>query len=505
MKYRRILSLLIAGCALTASAQQLSPLSKAMLDGYSKVLAENPQDYQTLYDRAAQYYNLSLYDLALMDITKAIQYTPDKEKALLAQEYSLLSDIRVEEKEYGKALEAVNKAIELAPESYADIYKQGNICLYLNRPEEAYRVFSQLQRFKSRSQEAYFGMAKACIMKGNLKEAEALMEEAEKADPSNWLTYCRIGDLLTDMKDHRSAAMKYISAFALAENSSRPLESLLSLGEKDYPAVADAFNSAISQTPNKLPLYFLKANIANRAGAYTDAEEAFSNVLADNEGRQPGVWAAYAEALLALNRIDEAVKAAESATESGPTVSNYALLSRCLLASGEAKQAALTALKAYAADEHSPEAMEALIDAQIASGNDKEAMTILNELIMTNPENVRAVAVRGNLKDKMGDLQGARADFQRGGNLVPTSPEDTVWVAYCKNRIGKKFDADAMVEELGTNADKNVSYLLATYYATTGNTDKGRQWLDRAIAQGYSNLYNLNTNTTDLLNVASLR
>ena len=155
MKYRRLaVSLLLSGLTLAGTAQQIPPLAKAMLDGYTAVLAQDPKDYQTLYERAAQYYSLSLYDQALLDVSKAIQYTPSKETALLAQEYSLLADIRLEEKEYGKALEAVESALTYAPESYADIYKKGNICLHLKRPDEAYASFSRLHRFKTRSQDA---------------------------------------------------------------------------------------------------------------------------------------------------------------------------------------------------------------------------------------------------------------------------------------------------------------------------------------------------------------
>ena len=42
--------------------------------------------------------------------------------------------------------------------------KKGNVALYLNRPEDAYESFAAMQRLKSRSQEAFFGMARADIM-----------------------------------------------------------------------------------------------------------------------------------------------------------------------------------------------------------------------------------------------------------------------------------------------------------------------------------------------------
>ncbi len=505
MRYRYLASLLLSLSALTVPAQQISPLAKAMLDGYSKVLSDNPKDYQTLYERAAQYYNLSNYDAALLDISKSIEYTPAKETALLSQEYSLLTDIRMQLGEYEKALDAVDKALGYNPESYADIYKKGNICLYLNKPDEAYRAFTQLQRFKNRSQEAFFGMAKARIMQGNTSEAKALMNEAEKAFPGNWLTYCRLGDLERDMKNNDAAATRYISAFALAENTSRPLESLLSLGAEDYASVARAFDSAIAQTQNKLPLYFLKANIANRAGAYNDAADTFSLLLKDEQGQAPGVYASYAESLMALNRLPEAVEAAHKAADGSPTVANFSLLSRCLLGSGDAREASLIALKAYSADPSSPEAMEALAEAQSAAGNYNEALTVLNELIMSNPENLGAIVTRASIKDKSGDLQGAKGDYQRGANFLPQTKDETILVAFCKNKLGKIMDAEALVSPLAPDADKDTAFMLAGYYAQTGDVEKGRSMLQRAVSQGYANLYELNADTNSLLNVSPLR
>ena len=94
-----------------ANAQQINPITKAVLRGYQEILNENPKDYITLYQRATQYYNLSMYDEALVDIIKALDYTPEKEKELRIDEYSMLTDIHIQTKEYDKALSAVNNAL----------------------------------------------------------------------------------------------------------------------------------------------------------------------------------------------------------------------------------------------------------------------------------------------------------------------------------------------------------------------------------------------------------
>ncbi|MDE6217658.1 MAG: hypothetical protein K2F64_01505, partial [Muribaculaceae bacterium] len=129
-------------------SQQIDPLTKAMLSGYDELLKENPKDYQTYYERAAQYYQLSLYDRAFNDIAKALEFTPAKEAAMVAQEYSLLSDIAVAAKDYQKALTAIERALAISPDSYADLYRKGNVLLYLNQPQEAYNTFKSMQRLK---------------------------------------------------------------------------------------------------------------------------------------------------------------------------------------------------------------------------------------------------------------------------------------------------------------------------------------------------------------------
>ena len=138
--------ILAAAAALfTASAQQINPITRAMLEGYTELLRENPKDYQTLYERAAQYYRLSQYDRALDDLAKGLEYAPVKDAAYRVQAFSLMADAAMEMKNYDLALRSVDSALALEPDNYANIYKKGNICLLLDRPEEAYKAFASTQ------------------------------------------------------------------------------------------------------------------------------------------------------------------------------------------------------------------------------------------------------------------------------------------------------------------------------------------------------------------------
>lgn len=507
MNIKNLIVALLMAAAAPCAAQTISPIAKAMLDAYTEILAEDPDDYLTLYQRGAQYHALSMYDQALADVAKAIECTPEKEKAMLADEYSLLADISIELERYPVALEAIDKALEINGADYANLYKRGNICLYLKQPEEAYKSFQSLQRLKSRSQEAFFGMAKADAMMGKTEEARELMKQAEAADPTNYITYCRLGDICMDMNDHDGAAANYLSAFGLADDTSRPVASLFQLSEKDFPAVANAIDYAISKSPKTLPLYFLKGNLASAAGNYQEAYNAFKSVLESGEGREASVYQQLAEACYALDKMSEADTNAGISISMAETPAVLILKSRINLAQGNAAFALSNATKAAKLDPNSSEALVAVALANIALDDNKAAMAALNEAVMNDAANTEALMIRAWLNSvKLDNEKGAVADYARVALTDAKKPADIRNKAMAQTLGGKKIDGDAsMVKALAADSGKEMLYNGAVYYAQTGNLDRAKELLAQAKRAGYQHLYNLERNETANLTVAPIR
>ena len=520
MKIKTILGAICICIAANAGAQQINPLTKAVLNGYQAILNENPKDYDTLYQRATQYYNLSMYDEALVDIIKALDYTPAKSTSLRTDEYSLLADIYIQVKEYDKALGAVNNALALAPRDYALLYKKGNIDLYLNNPEAAYQAFSSMQSLKSRSQEAYFGMARADIMMDKKTEAKELIKQAENADPSNYVTFCRIGELYEEMKDDELAAANYLSAFSLADGKSRrPLESLIKLADKNYNAVEAAIQYAISRTTNTDALYFLQASIAYNSGNYQQAYDAFTKLLQSREGQIASVYTTMARCCLALNKLGEAatnadmavLKANGSATATaGDQLEAQLAKAEVEEASGNYSAALLAATKALRVN---PNSVDALIQSALANIGLKDgnaAIQNLNEAIMTDPENIYTQMLRAYVNfNIMDDAKTAIIEYTRISNTPEADNfKDIMYQALAKCLAGKKLDGDEMMKralEQKEYKSKNDYYLAAIYYSQTGDLSKGKEMIDKAINSGYQNQYNLYTNKTADLNISPLR
>lgn len=506
----KLRSILIAACILSASAafaQQIDPITQATLKGNTEWLQEHPGDYEALFERAAIYLQLHRFDEAYIDIVKAIDNTPAKERDANVRNFSLLSDILIAQDNLPKALEAINKALEIDPTAYANIYKKGNILLELKRPDEAYATFASLQRLKSRSQEAFFGMAKAKAMSGNMDDARDLIKEVEQAAPTAYQTYLRIGDFYKSIGLNEDAASNYLLAFTLTDTSSAPMNALINLGRTDYPAVAGALKGASAKTQNNVPLDFLLANIALRAGAYNDAYQSYSSLLQSPDGNDPDILAGMANAALALNKITEAQTASASALTLEQSPELYILRSKVQRAAGLNTDALAAAEKALQLAPNSVNAMNEVALNHIALKNFDQAYTILSEAIMINADNplplmLRAYVAREGLKDD----KKATADWNRVAIMQAETFPEIAYTALAKTLSGKKIDGDAIIESgLTRQTGKDAAYWAAIYYAQTGNLDKARQWRDRAVALGYSNAFNLNANTDANLNLSPIR
>lgn len=498
---------MMLAASLSGGAQQINPITRAMLDGYEEILKENPNDYQTLYERAAQLYRLSQYDRAMNDLSKALQLTPVKESDMRLRELTLMTDVAIEMKNYELALKSVEEALAIDPDNYANIYKKGNVDLLLNRPEDAYRAYSSMQRLKTRSQEAYFGMAKADIMLNKMAEAEELLKEAEAADPSNFVTYCRIGDLYQDMNQPEKASSNYLIAFSMASDPTRPLNSLVNLAKTNYPAVAAALNYALEKSTNRVPLLYLKGSIALEAGYYADAADAFGKLVELPDGHDDGIYSQLAQADLYMGDTTAAMSNINKALNLSGKSSLYVVKSRIELAEGNINAAVMDASKGVAANTSSVYALIAKARALIAEKNGEEALKSLNEAVMLNPENAEALLLRAYVNTNMlNNGKVAISDLNRIATAEFDTMRDIAMQCIARAKIGKTMDAESeMTEALKTHNTPSDLYYAAVYYAQTDNLQKGIELLKRAIYEGFQNKYLVELDDEPWFNVAALR
>lgn len=500
---------LMACTYIGAYAQQINPMTEAVMRNYAEILAENPDDYMTLYDRASQYLEMGEYFRALSDIDMALGCTPEKEKDYRIAEYSLKADILTAQKDFAGAIEALNGALALNPVSQADLYKLGNLNIITGNGQEALKAFQALQRENPRSQEAFYGMAKANAMMGNLDEANKLISEVENLGKQSYLTYCRIGDLYSDMGNIKDATTNYTIAYTMEDHSSRPVESLKLLARKNTPLVMETLESIIQSKPDNLSLNYLKAILAFDAGLYDQAEKACRTLANGLEEDSPAVYRMMAMSQLAQNNIAGAKESIATAERLAPGNPDILLDKADILMSVDPAAAYAAATQALVSMPESEAALLTAAKTGILTGHYPESLGYLNEIVLGNPSNTEALLLRGFLNTEyLNEGKAGVADYTRASNVQNTGrAKDIAWGALGKAKINKKLDAEGMINDAIQRAGNNKDdlYAIAVYYAQTGNLEKAKEFADKALINGYGNLYNLQSNPEPLFNLKPIQ
>ena len=494
-------ALLLPGAAM---AQQMSDITLAILEAYQKTLDENPEDFDTYYQRAVAYYQLSQYDKALQDLKAAIKHTPSKNADMLTREYSLRADVYQQMGDLNQALTAVDKALTISPKSYADLYKKGNLLLELGRNEEALASYRQMLSVKTHSQEGFFGMAQAEARMGNKAKAEEYMREARKSDQTSPLTYARLGDVYRDLDDKSTAVVSYLSCITMGGDMARPVGEIVKIAETDYNAYRQGMQYALEQTKESPMLTYIDARISAQAGAYKDAEKSLLKVMAQPDGRDASNLTEMARINLALGELNSALTFIKEALQIEPSSERNILKSQIELAAGNASESLLSASRAYNPAKSEIAPLLAMAKANIALNDAAAALESLNEAAMIDAENSETFLLRAYVNGNM--LKNNKAetgDYQRAANGNAAQFPEIAYKAIAMYKAGNKEQADSYMKQSLADAGKTNNALLgaAIYYSQIGEITKASDFLAALKSRGYQNKYLMEIDKTPFLSI----
>lgn len=504
---KKILFTLLLIVPLVVQGRQINPITQATLNAYDELLKNNPNDYITLYQRGAQYYKLDLYDKAITDVQQAINLTPDKDKDTKTREYGLLANILTEKKEYAIALEAVEAALALSPANYQLLYQKGNLALRLGNVPAARSAFQQMQRIKSRSQEAFIGLARCDIMENKYDDAKEKMAAAEEFDTTSATTYCRIGDLLVEMGENREAALKYITAYLFEDDKeNRAVNSLLALADKDYASVTDAINYALKKSYSPL-LEDFKGLISTRTGHYGDAYSTYASRLASSSN-DAFTCAMMAKICFNLNKMAEAERYIDNAIKINDSPDYQLMKAKIANVLSKHEEALSAAAKALANEKTESEAALQYALAELALNQNEKALQHLNRAVLTTPEDENyPIMVRAWTYDKvLNNHAAAKADWERVASTSTDDVRQMAFKAIAQSLSGKQLDCIATLSELEKKElTAPQQFWLAMAYVQSGNKEKGKELLQRIINKGFENQYLLEVDNTANLNISPIR
>ncbi|MCM1336968.1 MAG: tetratricopeptide repeat protein [Candidatus Amulumruptor caecigallinarius] len=520
MKLRTLMAggILMLGAAIdtpTAGAQAMTRSAREMLKAtmgtYDKILAENPNDYQTLYRRANGYYRQDSYGQALGDVNKAIEKAPKSETGFLFDAYSLRAGIYERLAKYDLASADYKRALEIAPKDYNARYQLANIQFESGNYAAAKESYQALKRLNPRSQEALFGLARVAVKEGKDDEAKSLLKQAVDLNPTAAVTYMRLANVQRLMGNNVDAVDNYTVALSLDRNMMTPaLREMAQVAATDYPAVMDGLQKAIDKNPRSGTYYFIRGVIAKTHFHYLPALKDFNVIVERNLLNLPSVYTEMAECYYALGDYATALEKADYAI--GSSADNrdaYVMKSRIKAAQGAWAAAIENADKAIEKNADYAPAYVAKALAQEGYKLYPEAnVTFSKALELDNRRPAYYFDRAYLLKHGLG-LPAQAPSFYQDAAKLPFKDDQVISLkGFALLELGDTVAADAWMDNITTNvkdSDGEIAYYAACYWAMRGDTDKALKYVEDALKAGYANYRNWTEAVNGGVNVGTLR
>lgn len=255
-----------------------------------------------------KFYTEEKYKKAISEYEAALQLNPELKSAFyyLGSSYIMVykpGDDNEKNKEYAvKAVEYLQKALELAPENKDIIQALGDINDKLHNFEEAEKYYLQVQKFTPDDPASYYNLAGFYNNNNKYDQAIEMFEERIKLDPSNPEGYLYLADFYQQKRKWDDAIKNHELRIAkIAESNLDEKEKNDVLAEGYYRLGVVCWNKSYQTPPDVMGSVERLQVVEQGLAALNKATEFSPNY--------PDPWA-YMGLLLKQKQIAEPLKAA---------------------------------------------------------------------------------------------------------------------------------------------------------------------------------------------------
>lgn len=265
---------------------------------------------------------------ARIEADAALELSPDHVRGLM-----LLADLTLDGDEPARALRALDRITELAPDVSVVMNRRGLALERLNRLDEAEVSFRQATQRDRLNHNAWINLGRRLRGRGEPEQARAAFLEALSASPADPDAWFGRGLADRDLGRVAEAQQAFSRAAELAPNDAEPLLALgdLALTAHDLPGAIAAYRRALSHEDADAGSWLKLGNALFGSSDLRGAEQAYRQALR----RSPGLAAArngLGATLMYTGQFEEASAALERAAELDPRdpnpLLNLALLAR---------------------------------------------------------------------------------------------------------------------------------------------------------------------------------
>lgn len=342
-------------------------------------LQTNPNDAETLNDRALARSRLQKFPEAFEDLQKAVQLNPKNADYRANLGYVLWKLGRGNE-----AIQAEREALKLDEKNYTANYQLGRFLLRTgdkNLLKEAIERLKKALELDARQYEVRFELIAAFRELGDTAAALGQLDILQDARPSD-------------------ARVSYVSA-------------LLFIDRRDYKAAEDSFRETVRKDPNLYGAWQDLGLLLAQQNRWSEAVEAFGELV---KRQQNSVQAAYFHALSLFNtaKINEAEAEVRRALRlDAGLAEGHTLLGIILASKGNSFAEALESLmQAVALAPNNFDAVFYLGRVQYILRDYQNALVNLQSAIKINPQNIEARFFLGTVFEALNESEKALTEYQ---------------------------------------------------------------------------------------------
>lgn len=510
-----LLALLVAGgeCAFAQSADDVKlkqQVNEAVMQVYDEQLEQEPNDYNTLFARANQYYFNGNMLKALDDVSNALNLIPAKEKELRFDALMLRAKIYDARQNYEGELADLKEASAITPSSLNCIDMLAKVSYNLGDYDASEKNYQTILRENPTNYDALYGLAKIEVKRNNFEKAASYVDKGVNLFTAEPQVYINRADVLNMMEQYEPAAQDLISALSVGNSESEALRALTEMSNKHYEAVMEALGNSINKAPRVGMFYYIRSQIAMSHFHYAQALKDLKSIIRNNLYDYSGIFYSAARCQFELMQYGEALSNINKAIKmDAKEIDYYLLKAQIVQYNGEGNNFDDAETVLDLAENLDPEyAPLALAKArlQIAQRKNEDAVRTINALVMNDASNADALLLRGWVyKYRLNKADLAKSDFEK---MLLNGDGLSSLRGFALHELGRADEARAWAKEIiNDNAAPGgeAYYYASALLSDMDDNDQAYKYLESGLAYGFGSAFELKVDEVPYVNLKLVR
>lgn len=510
-----LLALLVAGgeCAFAQSADDVKlkqQVNEAVMQVYDEQLEQEPNDYNTLFARANQYYFNGNMLKALDDVSNALNLIPAKEKELRFDALMLRAKIYDARQNYEGELADLKEASAITPSSLSCIDMLAKVSYNLGDYDASEKNYQTILRENPTNYDALYGLAKIEVKRNNFEKAASYVDKGVNLFTAEPQVYINRADVLNMMEQYEPAAQDLISALSVGSSESEALRALTEMSNKHYEAVMEALGNSINKASRVGMFYYIRSQIAMSHFHYAQALKDLKSIIRNNLYDYSGIFYSAARCQFELMQYGEALSNINKAIKmDAKEIDYYLLKAQIVQYNGEGNNFEDAETVLDLAENLDPEyALLALAKArlQIAQRKNEDAVRTINALVMNDATNADALLLRGWVyKYRLNKADLAKSDFEK---MLLNGDGLSSLRGFALHELGRADEARAWAKEIiNDNAAPGgeAYYYASALLSDMDDNDQAYKYLESGLAYGFGSAFELKVDEAPYVNLKLVR